>query len=240
MTLKHYEMHITDVLTGQTIATAGGKVYVAKAGDAQKETLYTKAGAALANPITPTNGKIEFWTLDTVATVDLYVQAASGHFVVQKGVAASGPNQILIDKGQINTVMVIPFSIADTTANTETNTGFSVPTGSLVLPTGVGAQILTEDSGITVDFGTLSSASGDADGFIDGLSTATAGIVKATLANGALTLGALLYVQDSANAGDEAPEANASSSGRAITYTLASGADTAEGFFLLPITVPVA
>ncbi len=54
--MKHYSIQLIDQLSGKSIDGSGGKAYVAKSGDAQKETLYTKAGAALANPITLTNG----------------------------------------------------------------------------------------------------------------------------------------------------------------------------------------
>ena len=237
--MKHYSIQLIDQLSGKSIDGSGGKAYVAKSGDAQKETLYTKAGAALANPITLTNGKLDFYVADTVVDVDLYVQAPSGHFVIAKDVVPSGES-IFINKGELETVYTIPFSIADTTATTETSTGFDIPTGAMVLPTGVGINVLTADSTETVDLGTLSSASGDADGFIAAASVGSVATVKASLANGATTLGALLYVQDSANAGDKAPEANVSMGGKTITYTLTAGTDTAEGFFKLPMQLSYA
>lgn len=232
--MKHYSIQLMDILSGRTINGSGGKAYVAKAGDAQKETLYTKAGASLANPISLTNGKLDFYVADSAVTVDLYIQAPSGHFVVAKGVVPSGET-ILVNKGELETIYTIPFSIADTTATTETSTGFIVPAGAMVLPTGVGINVLTADATETVDLGTLSTDSGDADGFIVTASVGSVGTVKASLANGAVTLGALLKVQDSANAGDAVPEANVSMGGKTITYTLTAGTDTAEGFFRLPV-----
>lgn len=235
--MKHYSIQLIDTVSGKSIDGSGGKAYVAKAGDAQKETLYTKAGGALANPITLTNGKLDFYVADSVISVDLYVQAPGGHFIVARGVVPSGES-ISIDKGRSDTVYVIPFAIADTSAATETSTGFAIPSNGMVLPTGVGVDVSTADSGITIDVGTLSTDSGDADGFIDGVSVASAATAKASLANGATTFGVLLYVQDSANAGDKAPEANVSMGGKTITYTLSSGADTAEGFIKLPVRLP--
>jgi len=237
--MKHYSIQLIDQLSGKSIDGSGGKAYVAKSNDAQKESLFTKAGAVLANPISLVNGKLDFYVADTVVSVDLYVQAPSGHFVVAKAVVPSG-EQIFINKGELLTVYTIPFSIADTTATTETNTGFAIPTGAMVLPAGVGINVLTADSTETVDLGTLSTDSGDADGFIAAASVGSVATVKASLANGATTLGALLYVQDSANAGDKAPEANVSMGGKTITYTLTAGTDTAEGFFKLPIQLSYA
>jgi len=235
--MKHYSIQLIDTVSGKSIDGSGGKAYVAKSGDAQKETLYTKAGGALANPITLTNGKLDFYVADTVVDVDLYVQAPSGHFVVAKDVVPSGET-IYVDKGRSTATYVIPFSIADTTATTETSTGFAIPSGGMVLPTGVGLDVLTADSTETVDLGTLSTDSGDANGFIAAASVGSVATVKASLANGATTLGALLYVQDSANAGDKAPEADVSMGGKTITYTLTAGTDTAEGFFKLPVQLP--
>lgn len=235
--MKHYSIQLIDTVSGKSIDGSGGKAYVAKSGDAQKETLYTKAGASLANPISLTNGKLDFYVADTVVDVDLYVQAPSGHFVIAKDVVPSGET-IYVDKGRSSAVYVIPFSIADTTATTETSTGFALPTGAMVLPTGVGLDVLTADATETVDLGTLSTDSGDANGFIAAASVASVATVKASLANGATTLGALLYVQDSANAGDKTPEADVSMGGKTITYTLTAGTDTAEGFFKLPVQLP--
>lgn len=232
--MKHYSIQLIDLLTTKSIDGSGGKAYVAKSGDAQKESLFTKAGAVLANPISLVNGKLDFYVADTVVSVDLYVQAPSGHFVVAKGIVPSG-DKIYINKGDLDAIYTIPFAIADTAAATETNSGFIVPTGAMVLPTGVGVNVSTADAGITLEVGTLSTDGGDADGYIDVLSVATAGTVKASLANGATTFGVLLYVQDSANAGDKAPEANVTMGGKAITYTLSAGADTADGFIKIPV-----
>lgn len=235
--MKHYNFQLVDTATKAAIQTAGGKAYVAVNGDAQKVALFNKDGGSVANPVALVNGVVDFYVADAVNKVDLYIQAPSGHFIVTKGMEPSGPNSLFVDKSKAETLMVIPFSIADTVANTETNTGFVHPTRAAVLPSPL-VEISTLDSGITIDVGTLSTDSGDADGFMDGVSVASAGIAKASAANGATTLGVLLFVQDSANAGDKAPEANVSMQGKAITYTLSAGADTAEGFILLPVILP--
>jgi hypothetical protein len=233
--MKKYRMQLIDTVTGDAISASGGKCYVATAGGAAKAALLNAAGATLANPVSLTAGVIEFYVDDSVNSVDLYVQAPSGHAVILKGVPASGPNAIFINKSTLNTVLVVPFSATDSTAAAETNTGFTVPTRAAVLPAGIGVEVRTVDPTETLDVGTLSTDSGDADGFLAAVSVATAGFIKGTLANGALTLGALLFVQDSANAGDEAPEPNTTSTGKAITYTLTAGSDTAAGFICIPM-----
>lgn len=232
--MLHYRMQLLD-LNGVAIQAAGGKAYVAVNGDAQKATLYDKTGAALANPVSLTNGILDFYVADTVSKVDLFVQAPGGQFTVMKNVLPSGPNSIIVDTLSRLQTYVIPFSIADTTANTETSTGFTVPTKAGISPAGVGIDVLTLDSGMTINVGTLASDSGDADGYIAGISLTSAVFVKATLTNGAVTLGALLKVQDSANAGDAVPEPGYTMSGKTITYTLSASTDTGEGFIFLPV-----
>lgn len=233
MGLKLYNIQLADHRTGKIIQDSGGVCFVATAGSPQKATLYTEAGATQANPVSLTNGKIAFATADTVSSVDLYIQGPNGHFVVVKGVEASGPNEIFIDQGQRTGAMVIPFSFDDQAGDaTETDTGFVEPASAMILPHPA-ILVTGTDATETIDFGTDSTDSGDADGFGDGLSIATAGLVKGTILNGGNTLGALFEVQDSANAGDLTHEARVSG-GKAITYTLSAGADTGEGFLILP------
>jgi hypothetical protein len=232
-----WQIQLKDRATKEAITTAGGKVYVALNGDAQKATLYNADGSALANPITPTRGMITFHVVDTVEMVDLYGMAPGGEFFVRRNVKPSGPNELEVDTDRLAHTAVIPFAIADTTANVETATGFKTGTDKLWLPGGIAVKVATVDSGITIDVGTDGAGSNDADGFIDGISAAAAAVVKATNANGAVTLGALLYVQDSANAGDDFPEAFRNAADEDITYTLSAGADTAEGFVYLPYLI---
>jgi len=232
---KHYSIQLQDHRDGAAIIDTGGVCYVAVAGGAAKIAVaITKAGAQATsnNPVALTTGKIEFWTADSVSSVDLYGIGPNGHAFKLAGVKPSGNNALSIDQGQMQQVMLIPFSAADVTANTETATGFTEPANALMLPS-VAIRVLTLDATETVDVGTLSSDSGDADGFIDGLSLAAVGVVKATVANGSDTMGALLVTQDSANAGDLALEAHVSAA-KAITLTTSAGTDTAAGFIALP------
>lgn len=231
--MKHYSMQLTAGVNGAAISAAGGVAYVAVANGARKVSLKNKDGSAKANPVALVNGNIDFYTDDDVAKVDLYIQAPSGAGIVKKGVFPSGDTALPIPRTGLVSALVIPFSIFDTAANTETNTGFKHPTNGSVLPS-VSVEVKTVDAGMTIEVGTLSSDSGDADGYIDGVSLANLGRAKATVANAGITLGVLLFAQDSANAGDEAPEQNVSMSGKTITYTLSASADTAEGFIVLP------
>jgi len=174
-----------------------------------------------------------------VDTVDLYIMTPTGQFVVRKGVKASGPNELIYNTSDRYTVAVVPFAFTDSAATVEQDTGIDLPTGAMVLPN-ISIVVTEVDATETIDIGMLSSESGgDADGFAVTLSVATLGTVKATLANGATTLGALLWVQDSANAGDEAPEARViTAANRSISYTSSAGSDTFAGFAQIPYIVP--
>jgi hypothetical protein len=235
--LKRFSIQLSALMFGEAIIAAGGKCIVCKADSPDKETIYSPTTElAISNPLTPVRGKIEFSTLDTVLSVDLYIQAPGGQFLVERGVKASGPNEFIIDTRRMQQTYVLPFSIADTTATTETNTGIAIPTNGAVQPNPL-LRVTAIDATETIDVGTLSTDSGDADGFLAAAAVGVLGLVKGSLLASGATLGALLFVLDSANAGDDAPEQDVASAGKDITYTLTAGSDTAKGFIYLPINL---
>lgn len=235
--LKRYDIQLSETQFGGAIIAAGGKCIVCKVGTPDKETLYDpNTELVIANPITPVRGKISFCVPVDRTAVDLYIQTPAGQFVVKRNVIPSGDNEIALHGFDNNQMYVIPFSIADTTAAAETQTGIVIPTTGAVQPNPI-VRVTTADATQTIDVGTLSSDSGDADGFIDGVLLTNLGLVKPTVANAGITLGVDLWVQDSANAGDEAPEQNVSRAGKQITYTLNAATDTAKGFIYLPINL---
>lgn len=235
MAYREFRVQLKDAITGKSIITSGGTVYVAQNGVPAKQTIYSDAvGTAASNPMTPTRGFINFHVVDTTSLVDLYIQAPGGQFLVVKDVAPSGDNEFLVNTQARFHSFVIPFSIADTAAATETSTGFAIPAKSEILPVGLGVDVIAIDATETIDVGTLSSDSGDADGFMNTVAVGVAGFVKPTLLASGDTMGALLSVLDSANAGDDAPEGDVSMQGKTITYTLTAGSDTATGFIHIP------
>jgi len=232
--MKKFSIQLEDHLTNEVIQDSGGVCYVATAGASAKVAIATSASGAAAtsnNPIALTNGRVEFWTADTVDTVDLYMQAPGGQFVVAKSVSASGPNELFVDTNNRNQTMVIPFDIADTTAATETDTGFDEPASAIMLPM-PSVRVTTVDATETIDVGTDSTDSGDANGYLATVSVATAVVAKGTLASGGQTIGALMSADES-GAGVLVPEGHVSGE-KSITYTLTAGTDTAVGFIALP------
>src|ERR1035437_7556240 len=219
--MHHFKSQLRNKVTGVAIAAAGGTVFVANAGLATKALLLTATGAALTNPITPTNGSLEFYTADTVASVDLYIQTPSGHFAVLKGVTPSGNGSIEVDVSKAHPIMVVPFAAADQTADaTETDTGFNLLINSIVLPvaSGLSVDVTALHAGKTIDFGTaeaIAETGGDADGMASALTTATAIVVLSAVATG---VPVTTHVS--------------------ITYTLSTGSTTNGGFLKIPVLLP--
>lgn len=233
MATRKFSIQLMDHVTGEIIQSSGGVVYVAKPGDTGKATLTDDSGAALSNPLALTNGKMEFSIDVATETVDLYGIAPGGQAFQALTVSPSGPNEIYIDTGRKNHVLVIPFDQADFTATVETDSGFDIPSRAVVLPHPI-VRVTAIDATETIDVGTKTSESGDPDGFLALASIGTLGLVKGTIANGTPTLGALLYVQDSVNAGDEAREESTASAGKSVVYTTSTGSDTGKGFINIP------
>lgn len=221
----HYRIQLKNGSDGTIITTTGGTCHVALAGLPDKATLYDSAGAALTNPIQMTTGTIDFYVVDTTATVDLYIMAPGGQFVVSTGVKPSGSNEITVGTSQKIQQAIIPFSIVDSTAATEKDTGFDLPAQCAVLDRlhGCGLTVTALHSGKTIDVGTgevtPAETGGDANGFIAASSLTTAVMVTGT--NGALFSSNAPYNSD----------ANAAKS---ITYTLSSATTTAKGFIRIP------
>lgn len=256
--MRRFRIQLHDTLTGQAIITSGGNAYVATNGGAAKATLYNADGSALANPISLTYGALEFYTADNVNPVDLFIQAPTGHFLVKKNVYASGPGTFYVDTSRATTVMVIPFSSADTADATETDTGFDLPTNAAVLPDGIGIDVINAASTETADLGILASESGgDANGFIAAGSIGSAVSVIAgnvVTAGGSetylssTTLGALVndFLAGSDSGGDVGTSNKkafiCNGTAKSLSYTLTSGTAAAvgEGFFKVPVQLPYA
>lgn len=231
--LKRYDIQLSETQFGGAIIAAGGKCIVCKAGTPDKETLYDpNTELAIANPLTPVRGKISFCVPVDRNTVDLYIQSPLGQFMVLRNVIPSGDNEAVFHGFRREQTYVIPFSIADATANVEFATGLFIPTTGLVQPSPF-VRVTTNEAARTLGVGVV-GANTD---FITGLSLATAGLVKASLANGAVTLGAGLKVQDSVNAGDAVPEQNVARAGAQIALLLSASTVSAKGFIYLPIAL---
>lgn len=105
----------------------------------------------------------------------------------------------------------------------ETETEFTFPTNAIVHD--VFLNVITVDATETVDVGTMGS-SNDPNGFLAGASLATEGLVFGSLADGAVTRGALLFeITEATTAAARNPCITAG--GDPVSYTCSAGSDTA-------------
>lgn len=229
----HFRMQLISAVTGENASATGGQVQVCTAGTGTKAAIYDATGAVLTNPIQLTNGLIEFYTLDTVASVDVYGISAGGYAFNRTGLVAPGLSEIPIDSRCKEQVALIPFSAVDSTAATEKDTGFDLPVTAMVSPF-VGVNVLGNQVSKTMDVGILSSEpSGDADGLMVAISLNAAGSVLAKSASTA-TRGALI------GAGTLDRGAAIVSGTQSVSYTTSSGSTTTNGLLAIPYTLPKA
>lgn len=236
MTYRNYDLQLTELAgwpNGRAIISAGGAVIVTEEGGASKVDLYDPDNnyQPLANPVSFVRGRLRFATLDTIEVVDCYGMSPTGHAVQLTGVRSDTRQEWFVDTAQRDQVLKVPFSIEDTTDNTETDTGITLPLQASVRGalSSAGILVTVVDASETINVGTAQALTptpdpvGDADGLQAGVSLTNAVMVNAT--NGALI-------------SSNAPFIATAAVQRRITYTLSTGTDTAQGFIIQPYTLP--
>lgn len=224
-------------LYGKAIEASGGMAQICVNGSPDKvSAVYDSAGNVTTNPAALTAGRLDIQVPATVTVCDIFLATPTGQFIVLKDVRPGDRSIVMYDANDLVSDWVIPYSHTDSTDNVEKDTGFDLPSGALVDPF-PGLEVVDIDATETINVGILSTeASGDADGFIAAASIATIGSVRVSCLNGADTLGALLKVQDSVNAGDDAPAPHVVlSTSRSISYTTSTGTDTGSGYIHLTV-----
>lgn len=133
--------------------------------------------------------------------------------------------------GAISKVVKANMVAADFSDNSEVDTGITLPAKAVVKNVFVYVNTAeTTATTKTIDVGTDSTDSGDADGYIDAGSVAATGFVKPTLLNTGQTLGALLRV-DEDGAGALVPEVDVASGGKKVTVTAGDASGFTEADF---------
>lgn len=244
---KTFRIQLYDARTGQRITGSGGALQVVTAGAYDKVSLEDADGNTLANPLSLSSGFVEFFTDDAVTTVDVYGVAPDGQAFYDT-LENAEDHVITIDRAEPYQLLRIPFDIDDTDTSdaTEEDTGFDEPANAYFLPNPfivVGTADATED----IDVGTSSGESGDANGFMDGVSLANTGLATARNALtvgsnetflASTTLGALLQTflagSDAATDVGTAEKHGHESTEKSITFTLSSGTNTGAGLICLP------
>ena len=127
-------------------------------------------------------------------------------------------------KNAANTKFVYKTAVIRCDAQTtETQTSFTLPASAIVKD--VFLNVITVDATETADVGTMGT-SNDPNGYLAAVSLATAGLVRGSLADGAVTLGALLFeITEATTAAARNPDITAG--GDPVSYTCSAGSDTA-------------
>ena len=137
----------------------------------------------------------------------------------------------LASAGAKDRIAVLRMTAADFDDDSETETGFVLPDTAIVK--NVYLNVITAETTATdktIDVGTDGTGSNDPDGFLDGVSLESTGLVKGTLLNTGQTLGALLRVDEGGD-GDLVPEPDIESGGEKVTLTAAQGDGLTEAVF---------
>jgi hypothetical protein len=240
-----FTLQLMDALTGKLLTRVGGQFIITTAGSPLKLSLQNPDSnyAVLANPITPTYGRLRF-AVDAKSPVEIAVDifgfAGDGRFVVARGITA-GDSEILVTSGFGQNLAIIPAHITDYPAASETDTGLDWVTGTIIDPF-PWVNVTVADSTETLDVGFLNSeSSGDADGLIAAISVGTATRVVTKLLATA-TLGALLReaVVDSGgtNTSPTRIPLVVGSTNKSISMTTTTGSDTFEGYVCIPFWPP--
>ena len=194
--------------------------------------------------------------ITTINVVDTEVPIISGggftiympSGLAAKTVATQGDVLLSWADGQVvpgvilggRTAVKVPFSKSTTEVSTIT-----LPAGVTIRD--VLVDVVTNEENGTIDVGTLSTATGDADGFLDGESLTTAGRVEHNNADGTAsnnTLGAYLVEADIKSADGTAVYASLGTGylvptgGKVLTYTTSNTTATVAGYIYVVVESP--
>lgn len=178
---KQFALTVHDERSGavgsQGQLTSGVYVFVYDAGTKTLSTIYSdRKRTAKTNPISRTQFATDTQVLfyGPNSTYDIFLAHSDGSVASYYAVTPLTHRLPLARSGSDK---VLVFPMVFNSGGTETDTGLTLPLKSHVYD--VAVEVVTVDATETVDIGLLSSGTGgDADGFIAGLSVATAGFIK--------------------------------------------------------------
>jgi hypothetical protein len=213
-----------------TKITSGITYQVLQRNSDTEETLYVyddNAFTSLTNVVSTTNfnlaDRVQF-RVDPGETGDRYVDlivtdTAGGYTAFVEDFDIYNHTIVIDERPNIVHHGMIAFAPSN---NVETDTGIDFDYDTRI--SYVGVEVVTTDAAATIDVGLLSTGTaGDADGFINGASVATAGYPLLTLT----TSGALM---DDGTNFDPDGHIVKSADEQSLTYTGSAGSDTAAGY----------
>lgn len=160
-----WSIQLFNTRTRQAIDDDSGVCNVLTENSPVELTLYTTGAGqvAAANPLTFTNGRIRFWTSDTVTAVDLSILTSTSHSIFAESVTPS-QQRIDIDPDRALQKLVIPYLVVGA-SEAVVDTGFDIAANMLmkdievdVFAVGTGAVLTVGTSTTTTGFGFVSVA----------------------------------------------------------------------------------
>ena len=148
-----------------------------------------------------------------------YSRGVSTRFQYSGSTATTDKSKLSAETKFVNRTAVIRCDAQ----TSETQTNFTLPDNAIVK--NVFLNVITVDATETVDVGTMGT-SNDPDGYLDAASLATAGLVRGSLLDGAVTLGVLLFEITEATTA-AARNDDITAGGDPVSYTCSAGSDTA-------------
>lgn len=179
--MKQFKFQLYELGTGRALSH-GGFAIVMTNGAPAKVALLDSDGASASNPATISSGEVEFYTADTVQSVDISVYTEYGYTAFIQDVKPGETGDVYIDLSNQYQTLIVPFDIddSDVTANTEYDTGIDLAENAQILPAGLGVKVTTADAGMTVDLGLDGTgAEDDPNGILAAIALDAAGIVNA-------------------------------------------------------------
>jgi hypothetical protein len=247
---RAWNFQIWDCQRNKEVTDDSAQLLVLTAGSPTAPTIYSSAdGTTVSNavrtPRTSVKGWFKFWTPKSVSSVDLVLMTSKGEAYFYEDVSYN-VGRLNIDPFNRNHVLVLPFGASD---NTEVDTGLDLPVANLVVKD-AHLVVTTVDATETIEVGILASESGgDADGFIDAVSVATAGYVNMfPVVTGGTnidyldhTVGYGVFLKQGIAGADAVATVGGwakrhyrtDGTAKSISYTGSSGSDTAAGYIYL-------
>src|SRR5258708_40291933 len=117
---KVYDFQRKSMHSLRTVRAVGGQALVVAQGGTAKVALQDINGCSVSNPVALNNGRVNFRTLNSVAAVDIYTFAPTGHCIPMLNVVPGDRQEMAYATLDMPSVWVIPFNIADYPAAVET------------------------------------------------------------------------------------------------------------------------
>src|SRR5260370_293271 len=218
---------------GRAIVLSGGTVLVMKSGLPERQSLFSKDGSVLAQPVAFVGGVATFYTQTSGAAhdvIDIFGIAPGGQSFMYQGLTDSNLQEINIDASKRDHTLILPASVIDAGV-VEFTTGMQLPAGALVSPFQA-LNVTVLEAARTLSWGIKSTEpGGSATGFGNAVSLAAKAVVPlqsaATTTRGAAIGAATLDHDFTVLAGSQD-----------ISVTFSAGSTLPHGYIEIPYRLP--